>query len=72
MCTCINAQKYSQYCGTSLPKAKYLVQGTTDFTIFKTAIVQYDLKEKKNGKDVVRFNQISESILLNDKNETLV
>lgn len=39
----INAQKYSQYCGTSLPKAKYLVQGTTDFTIFKTAIVQYKI-----------------------------
>lgn len=34
--------------------AKYLVQGTTDFTIFKTAIVQYEeLKEKKMGKDVV-------------------
>lgn len=71
MCTCINAQKYSQYCGTSLPKAKYLVQGTTDFTIFKTAI-SIRFKRKKNGKDVVRFNQISESILLKDKNETLV
>lgn len=35
--------KYSQYCGTSLPKAKYLVQGTTDFAIFKTAIVQYKI-----------------------------
>lgn len=49
------------------------MQGTTDFTIFKTAIVQYEeLKEKKMGKDVVSFNQISQSILLKDKNEILV